>query len=152
MASVTITFSGDGGADDLRAVFAEASGEIAAKLAAKQVENINDRVARREAVSGRTYKASKRVLENKGGSPLTLWDDGDMLKAMKASDFSSDSAKISFGSTREAAKAIFHNNGTRRGLPMRRFFGVGEKDQETLTKQAQKIFKRIMSRRGFGRG
>lgn len=113
-------------------------------LGALQVKQITVRVKDRVGEDGRRYKASRRALRDNG---QTLIDRGHMLGNLGARNLTRESIDVDFSSAREGAKALFHQEGTKRGLPRRPFFGISRTDEQGLLSYSDRWLDRVISRR-----
>lgn len=115
-------------------------------LGVRQEKNIRTRVASRTGVDGRQYKASKRAILESG---QTLIDKGHMIGNLTAFGLTTVSIDVGFTSAREGAKALWHQEGTRRGLPRRPFFGISRSDEIALTDTADKWQRDMLAKRSL---
>lgn len=111
------------------------------ELGTMQERNIRQRVGRRESVNGGTYRASKRAIRDGG---QTLVDRGQMIGNLGVMNWQELEIEVGFSSARERNKALWHQEGTRRGLPPRPFFGLSRNDETVLLDHAERWRDRIL--------
>jgi hypothetical protein len=117
-------------------------------LANQQILNIKHGVQRGEAVpSGRLVPS--KAARARGGQ--TLINTGSMLRSLDVVSLSHEQGVVGFNAPLEAAKGVWAQDGTRRGLPPRPWFGFRNADRGPLDRAMQAWLGRVMAKAG-GRG
>lgn len=140
-------------------------------LGAEQVLHIKDRTRKLQSHTDTSFPASKT--KRNGKSSTTLWDTGNMMKAMGVTAFTASKATISFAGAAEMKKAVWNQNGTKEftvakgkafpieingkktfrrhkaATPPRPFFGVSPNDMKKLMEKANGAFLGIIKKAGL---